>query len=105
MSKKRDNLFGSPEELRTPLDELEVLAELSGTVYFQVLKRVARRYAENLKNLSFSLREEDPQFAIKHTRYVEQAVGMQLLIKAINDAKKEVEAVESANEDRTPEKE
>jgi hypothetical protein len=89
-TKKRDDILPSPEEVKTPMDELEVLAEFSDSVYFQVLKRVARRYVENLKNQSFTLREEDPQFAIKHTRYVEQAVGMQLLIKIITEAKKEM---------------
>jgi hypothetical protein len=92
--KKRDDILPQPEDVRTPLEELEVLAELGDTVYFQVLKRVARRYAENLKNLSFTLREEDPHFAIKHVRYVEQAVGMQLLLKMVSDAKKELARLE-----------
>ena len=94
MRRKKDEILPSPEKVRTPLEELQVLSELSNTVYFQVLKRVARRFAENLKNMSFTLREEDPQFAIKHTRYVEQAVGMNLLLKAISDAKKEIEKFE-----------
>jgi len=72
------------------MEELEVLSELRDSVQFDVLKRVARRYAENLKSLSFTLREEDPHFAIKHTRYVEQAVGMNLLIKMVEDARKQI---------------
>lgn len=79
-----------PEKVKTPLEELEVLAKFADSIEFQVLKRVARRYTENLKTQSFTLREEDPHFQIKHTRYVEQAVGMNLLIKAVETAQKEL---------------
>lgn len=79
------------------MEELEVLSRFRESVEFQVLKRVARRYAENLKSLSFTLREEDPHFAIKHTRYVEQAVGMNLLIKMVEDARKEIAELEKQN--------
>jgi hypothetical protein len=88
--KKRDDLIAMPEKVKTPIEELEVLAKFADSIEFQVLKRVARRYTENLKTQSFTLREEDPQFAIKHTRYVEQAVGMGLLIKAVEAAQKEL---------------
>ena len=88
-----DRVIDKPQKIKTPLAELELLAQLSDTEYFVVLKRLVRRYVENMKSLSFSLREEDPQFAIKHTRYVEQAVGMEMLIKAIADARIEKEAV------------
>lgn len=79
-----------PEKIKTPIEELEVLARFADSIEFQVLKRVARRYTENLKTQSFTLREEDLQFAIKHTRYVEQAVGMGLLIKVVEAAQKEL---------------
>jgi len=88
--KKRDSLIPMPEKIKTPIEELEVLARFADSIEFQVLKRVARRYTENLKTQSFTLREEDLQFAIKHTRYVEQAVGMGLLIKVVEAAQKEL---------------
>ena len=88
--RKRDSILPLPEKIRTPVEELEVLAELEGTVYFQVLKRVARRYTENLKTQSFTLNASDPNFALKHTRFMEQAVGMNLLIKAIEIARKQL---------------
>lgn len=90
MKKRNDDLISMPEKVKTPIEELEVLARFAESIEFQVLKRVARRYTENLKTQSFTLREEDPQFAIKHTRYVEQAVGMGLLIKAVEAARKEL---------------
>jgi len=96
--RKQDDILPTPGEVKTPMEELEVLAELRESVQFQVLKRVARRYAENLKSLSFTLREEDPHFAIKHTRYVEQAVGMNLLIKIIENARKEIANYEKQHE-------
>lgn len=87
---KKDDILPTPEDVITPAEELEVLAELKATVYFTVLKRVARRYVENLKNKSFTLASEDPNLAIKHTRHVEQAVGMQLLIRIIEGASREL---------------
>lgn len=88
--KKRDDILPMPEKVKTPIEELEVLADLEGTVYFQVLKRVARRYTENLKTQSFTLNASDPNFAVKHTRFVEQAVGMNLLIKVVEAARKQL---------------
>lgn len=76
-----------PEQVRLPEDELEALAELSDTIHFQVLKRVARRYTENMKNQAFTLNSSDPNLAIKHSRLVEQAVGMNLLVRIIEQAR------------------
>lgn len=97
MARKSD-LIPLPEEIKTPKEELAVLAELQNTVYFKVIKRVVRRYEENLKNQSFTLREEDPHFAIKHTRYVEQAVGMNLLLKVVESAAKELRKEDGDND-------
>ena len=94
MINKRDEILPKPELIKTPIEELEVLAAGSDTTFFVVLKRVARRYAEQLRNLSFTLDETDPHFVVKHTRYVEQAIGMNLLIKIVNDAKKELAQAE-----------
>lgn len=98
MSKNRSDLLPTPEKVKTPHEELQVLAEMSNTVYFTVLKRVARRYTENLKTQSFTLREEDPHFAVKHARYVEQAVGMNLLLKIIDGAQAELNKMEGGKE-------
>lgn len=94
MKNKRDELLEMPVKVKTPHEELQVLAELAGMVHFTVLKRVARRYTENLKTQSFTLREEDPNFAVKHARYVEQAVGMNLLLKVIAGAERELRNME-----------
>lgn len=89
-----EKVIKQPEAIKLPIEELRVLAELADSQTFIVLKRLARRYTDNLKSLSFTLREEDPHFAIRHTRYVEQAVGMSLLIKAIEEAKKQLNSLE-----------
>lgn len=93
----KDEILPKVEQVKTSQEELEYLAKFSGSTEFAILKRVARRYAENLKNLSFTLPEEDPYFAIKHTRYVEQAVGMNLLIKIVTDARKQLDKFEEAD--------
>ena len=88
--KAKSDILPLPEKIKTPFEELEVMARFADSIEFQVLKRVARRYTENLKTQSFTLREEDPHFQLKHARYVEQAVGMNLLIKAVEAAQKEL---------------
>lgn len=95
---KKDTILPMPEKVKTPAEELEVLAELETTVYFQVLKRVARRYTENLKAQSFTLNATDPHFQIRHTRFVEQAVGMNLLIRAVELAREQMNKEDKKNE-------
>jgi hypothetical protein len=92
--KKDDNVIAVPlsEEILTQEDEILVLAELSrDEKYMSVLKRVARRFADNLSKSAFRLKAESPNFAILHTRYFEQAVGMQFLISLIEKAAKKVD--------------
>ncbi len=89
--KKRNDVMPMPEKIRTPREELEMMVAFSDTPHFVILKRMARRYIEELKNRSYTLREEDPHFAINHTRYAEQGVGMGLLIKFVEGARKELE--------------
>lgn len=93
-----DNLIPRIEQIRTPLAELQVLANGVDTPFFKVLKRWARRTTEHLKNLSFTLKESDPNFKVKHVRYIEQAVGMELLIRAVEGASKELDKMEEEGE-------
>ena len=92
--KKQDDILPTPVKVKTPHEELQILAELQGTVYFTVLKRVARRYTENLKTMTFTLNPTDTNFAVKHTGYVENAKGMNLLIKIIENAQRELNKME-----------
>jgi hypothetical protein len=89
-----DKILPKIEHIKLPMDELMVLAEMADTTYFEVIKRLARRYAESMKNYVFSLDPADPKLPIKHATYKEQAVGMQLLITAIADARKKLESKE-----------
>lgn len=80
-------IIPKPTELVFPDEELSVLAEIAqNEKYMVVLKRVARAYSDNMAKAAFRLKAEDPQMAIKHTRYFEQAVGMQLLVNLIKEA-------------------
>lgn len=90
----KDKIVTDPQRIKTPREELEVLSVFADTQAFTILKRVARRYAENLKTFAFSLDPTDPQFAVKHTKYREQAVGMQILIKIIAEARAEIAKME-----------
>lgn len=73
------------------------MANLADMPHFQILKRWARRYTEQLKNKSFRLNPEDEHFLVKHTRHIEQAVGMELLIKAVEDARKQLNQEDNAS--------
>lgn len=94
--KKSNSILPQVETVKTPYDELQILAGGADSTFFVVLKRAARRYIENLKNQSYLLREEDPHFAIKHTRYTEQGVGIGLLIKVVEGAKARLEEFEKS---------
>lgn len=88
-TKKRP--LNDPVDIKLPLDELEVMARFAGTTEFQILKRWARRYGENMKDKAFRLNPADPNMPVTHTRYREQAVGMQILIQYIENAGKRAE--------------
>lgn len=88
---KKKSIIPKAEKIKTPEDELLVLSELSmNETYMTVLKRAVRRYAELLRNRSFRLTPEHPHFAITHTRYYEQANGMQILIDLIEKSPNEL---------------
>lgn len=90
MSRKRRNeIIESPVKVKTPLEELEILSAFADSDYFVVLNRVARRYADTLKSQAFRLDPLDPNFKTKHTQYFEQAVGMMILLKYVEQAKRE----------------
>ena len=91
----RDVIVPKAEEMILHDEELMVLAELAVEErYMIVLKRVARTFADNMAKASFRLKAEDPNFAIKHTRYFEQAVGMKILIDLIEGSRKKVDEKE-----------
>jgi len=87
----KEGLIPKPKEIKTDIAELEAMANFAQTQNFVVLKRWARRYTEKLMQQSFRLNEEDPYLAVKHARYVEQAVGMEILIRLVEDSSKKME--------------
>ena len=73
-----------PVKMKTPLDELITLAEIADNEkYMTVLRRVARRLIENLRNQAFTLNEKDNFFPLRHTEYRNQAIGADTLVKLI----------------------
>lgn len=86
------------EKVKTPIEELEVLAELRDSVQFVILKRVARRYIEYLKAMSFTISADDPNLAIKHATYLHEARGIETLIKMVEGARAEKNRREEVEE-------
>lgn len=78
------------QRIKTPEDELQILAELSETTYFVVLKRVVRRFVETYKNSAFLLNKDDPKFESKFGELTAEAQGMNRLVKLIEGARTEL---------------
>ena len=94
----KDEIIPKAQQIIVPADELRVMAELSDSIAFTIIKRIVRRYVENMKNMSYMLDEDDPKFINKHIRHKEQGIGMNILVKVIADARKELEELEKKGE-------
>jgi len=84
-----DDIFSKAKKVKTPIEELEILADLADSVAFTVIKRVVIRYTEKMRELSFSLDQSSPNFIQDHIRCRENAKGMELLVKIIQDSRRE----------------
>lgn len=87
---KKKNL-DRPEKITTTLEELEVLTRLKGSVEWAIVKRVAGRYVQNLRKISFGLIQSDPKFILRHTEMTGQALGIRTLIKLVEKAEEKLE--------------
>ena len=95
---KNDEIIPKAQQIIIPGDELAVMAELSDSVAFVIIKRIVRRYIENMKNMSYMLDEDDPKFINRHIRHKEQGIGMNILIKVIADARSQLEKMEKGEQ-------
>ena len=95
---KKESVLPVASKIKTPEDELQILSELSETLYFVVLKRTVRRFVEINKNAAFLLNQDDPKFISKHSDLTSEAQGMNKLIKLIEGARAELA---KRNGDRT----
>lgn len=89
MPKKK--VLDRPQKVKTTLEEAEVLSRLKETVEWSIVKRIAVRYIDNLRKISFKLVETDPYLAIRHTELVSQALGIRNLIKFVDKIGEKVE--------------
>lgn len=93
-----DEIIPKVEEIKTPVAELQVMANLAGTTAFSILKRWVRRYTDNLRTKAFRLNPSDKDFIVKHEGYVEQAIGMEIMLRAIENAQDELDKMEGGEE-------
>ena len=85
------------EEIKTPAAELQVMANLAGTTQFSILKRWVRRYTDNLRTKAFRLNPADKDFAFKHQSYFQQAIGMEVMLRAVENAQNELDIMENGD--------
>jgi hypothetical protein len=83
-----------PQKIKTPLEELEVLANLKEKVEWAIAKRWINRYILNLQKVSFRLDETLPNFVSRHAELIGQAVGLRTFVRAIEKAGKKLDEME-----------
>lgn len=82
-------------KIKTPIEELQIMAGFKDSAQYVVLKKWIKRYVDNMKNVSFRLLEHESTFPYRHAEYAGQAIGLQNLLKFIDDIGKEIEKMES----------
>ena len=92
----RKKVLDKPRKVRTTAEELEVLARLSGSVEWAILKRVLQRYVHNLTltafNLSYSYSGED--FKVRHRELTAEANGLKKAVSIVKYAGKRLDKLE-----------
>ena len=86
----KDPVLPQASRIKTPEEELQILAELADSTYFVILKRTVRRFVEVNKNAVFLLHKDDPKLILKMTELTSEAQGMNRLIKLIEGARIEL---------------
>lgn len=95
MAKKK---LDSPYKIKTPLEELEVMARLKETVEWTILKRWIVRYINNLMKASFKLMESDSNLSVRHAEFAGQALGLKMMIRYVEKAGIKLEDEEKKKE-------
>ena len=91
---RKDKWSSKVSGIRTSLEELEILSSLVESQYWPVITRLRGRLFTLWKDQSFKLDETDPQFSMKHQRYVERALGIDMFLKFIESSAKKLAAEE-----------
>jgi len=68
--------------------DLEALSELSSSPFFPLLLRTSTKLTALWKDQSFKLDELDPNFQLKHQRFVERAIGIRMFLRFIEESGK-----------------
>ena len=83
--------------VRFDLPELEILSSLASSDYFPAMMRTFYKVLKWHKDLSFKLKEDDPDFVHKHRSYVEQSYGIRSFLKLIEEAPKRIQEKEESD--------
>ena len=95
MAKKRT--LDTPQKVRTPMAELEVLARVGGSVEWAIMKRWMNRYLEKLAKDSYWNHESNTNFEIRHAEDRGQGIGLKTLVRVVEGAGKRLEQMEKKN--------
>jgi hypothetical protein len=86
----KESVLPIAAKIKTPEDELQILAELAETTYFVIIKRTVRRFVELNKNSMFLLNRNDPKLVSKMGELQGEVMGMNKLIRLIEGARGEI---------------
>ena len=77
--------------IKIAVADLEMLAQLADSPYFDLMLKISKKLHTLWRDQSFKLDEQDPNFILKHQRYVEREIGINMLLRFIFESKKKLD--------------
>ncbi len=69
--------------IKISISDLELMAQLADSPYFTGMQRLSKKMHNLWRDQSFKLDESDPNFILKHQRYVEREIGINMFLRFI----------------------
>jgi len=97
---EKKEFITSIKDIKTPSEELELLAALSKTDYWVVVKRWVERYQGNLMRSSFNLDMRVEGHRFLHAGYLDQDFALSNLIQAVEGSDRRLREMGSKKEEK-----
>lgn len=89
--------------VKISIADLELYAQLADSPYFEAMQKLSKKMHNLWRDQSFKLDESDPNFILKHQRFVEREIGINMFLRFIYECTKKLEReMESDGEIPTP---
>src|SRR3990167_3680193 len=77
--------------IKISIADLELYAQLADSPYFEALQKLSKKMHTLWRDQSFKLDESDPNFILKHQRFVEREIGINMFLRFIFESKKKLD--------------